>query len=229
MKYRRWWFLAILVLGSLLASTALAQTTMQQREAEERGEQDPEDEEDEQQPDERSTTDPERQEDEPEEEEERDPIIDADDYVESYWARYHMPGLRLDAGSDFDGTTAWALGLGYMYALQWHITIIRSETIFRGGIGPDLMFVFGSDNGFDGMIGHLRGRITGVGPRGGLTLEGGGVMALGHGGGIGITAGVFLASQYFELGYFYQAVLGNADWVTPHNLGLRLHIPLLEH
>jgi len=155
-----------------------------------------------------------------------------EEYIGSEWTIGHLPGFRLDFGFDFDDTTNVGLGLGYMAALNWRVQVLRSELLLRAGAGPDLTFVTGSDDGFDGATGYITGRITGTGPRGGMTLEtgfGGGLFGAGFVPSFKI--GAFYATETFDIGYFYQGTLFDfrPDWISPHQIGLRLHIPLIEH
>ena len=155
-----------------------------------------------------------------------------EDYVGSEWTIGHLPGFRLDFGFDFDDTTNLGLGLGYMAALNWRIQVLQSELLLRAGAGPDLTFVTGTDDGFDGATGYITGRITGSGPRGGMTIEsgfGGGLFGAGFVPSFKI--GAFYSTETFDIGYFYQGTVFDfrPDWITPHQIGLRLHIPLIEH
>ena len=143
--------------------------------------------------------------------------------------RVHMPGLRFDYGF----SEVLGLGVGYMYAYETTFAFAGVETLFRAGGGADLSFVVPSDwGGLEAITLYGRGRVSGVGPSGGVTLE------LGLGGGIesrgvvpGATIGAYYAGKQFEIGYFYQAVLQSyrPAWMSTHNVGLRLHIPLFPH
>ncbi|RAL21246.1 hypothetical protein DL240_14060 [Lujinxingia litoralis] len=143
--------------------------------------------------------------------------------------RVHMPGLRLDYGfSEVIG-----LGVGYMYATEAIFGFAGVETLFRAGAGADLSVVVPSDwGGLEAVTVYGRGRLSGVGPSGGLTLEAGLGAGVERRGVVpGATLGAYYAGKQFEIGYFYQFALQSyrPDWMSTHNVGLRLHIPLLPH
>ncbi len=229
-------FAAIVALSALVWSTAAAQTTMQRQHAEQQDDeqQDDEQRDDEQRDDERATDD-DRQADE-DSSSSSGPSAPGEDegYTESDWTQSHIPGLRLDFGfNPAEELSNWGLGLGYMFALNWRIRVLETELLFRGGAGPDLTFVGGTDEGFDGINMYATARGTFTGPRGGMTVKFGlGWAAYSEGFVPGAKVGLFYATEVFEAGYFFQtAYLGDfqPDWMTPHNLGLRLHIPVIEY
>ncbi|RDV37542.1 hypothetical protein DV096_13625 [Bradymonadaceae bacterium TMQ3] len=140
--------------------------------------------------------------------------------------RVHVPGLRLEYGlNDRIG-----LGAGYMYACESRFPFARMNTMVRAGVGVDFTLVVPSNwERIEGGTLYGRGRLSGMGPFGGLTLE------LGLGVGVerrgvvpGATLGAYYAGEHFEIGYFYQAVLQHdrPAWMPAHHVGLRLHLPV---
>lgn len=219
-ELRIWTMIGVVALAMVFSTSAVAQTTMQQEDA--------------RQNDERSTEDR-AQTRETNSEGPAAPGED-EDFVESQWSWVHVPGFRLDLGSDFQGSQNFAFGLGYMYSRLWRVKILETETFFRGGVGPDFNFIFDEVEAFRSVvIQPLVGRITGAGPNGGMTIELGGGWAYipGPDGGMmpNITIGAYYAGEQWEIGYFLRAnpFGSQPSWLTPHNLGIRFHIPLLEH
>ncbi len=212
----------------LFATPAVAQTTMQQQQGDDAAETEEADDETEKTSETQTTTD----DSDADSVDDREAPGEDQDYVESDWSRFHIPGFRFALGTDFDGNSNISGGLGYMYALEWRWRILESETYFRGGGGPDLNFVGGTHNGFDGLTAYLSTRLHIRGPRGGMSLEGG------IGSGFAGTAvfpsfrvGAFYAGESFEIGYMFQQTLiaQQPTWMTPHNIALRWHIPVFEH
>jgi hypothetical protein len=147
--------------------------------------------------------------------------------------RSHKPGLRVDAGfANTSDTAMWGLGFGYMYALGVEFRPFGgdAEAVARVGAGPDLTMSVDAD-GFHGISGFMSLRLTAVANRvGGFGLEAGVGSGVGRGGiAPAGRLGIYLSGRYFELGYFYQAALINRpEWVRPHNLGIRLHVPIFS-
>ena len=225
-------FLIFLLASTTFLVSATAQTTMQREEMRQRGELDEEEEQEESREVESSTT---RQAQQTETQQEERSGPRPEDYVSSESYFVHIPGLRLDFGATFredaDALTSVGIGLGYMYAWEWELMIVRSASKLRIGGGPDLMFITSEWERLDAISGYLNLRASGIGPRGGLTLEGGFGGATGRGGIRPLfRAGAYLASDNFEIGYYFQAPLGSRPyWLTSHHLGLRLHIPMFHH
>ena len=152
----------------------------------------------------------------------------------------HKPGLRLDMGfGDGIDRVRFGVGVGYMYALGYEITVFDEiVAVLRAGFGPDFTLLV-DNQGFNGVAAFMTGRLHAVGTgAGGLGIEVAGGTGLGRGtseiGGVGfipaVRLGVYYAGRYFEAGYFYQVVpTFRASWMPPHNIGLRLHIPVLRN
>lgn len=206
---------------TLLAGTASAQTSMQRRAQEQNPQQEAATEE--------TETAPQQQEEIEVIREER-----AEDGMFRFY-RTHLPGLRLDFGTPWGSSqdnVIFGVGLGYMYALGWDIVPIeQTQAIIRVGAGPDLTLGV-SNQGLHGISGFFAGRVGVVGTAaGGIEIEG----ALGAGVGQGILspalrAGIYWAGEYAALGYFYQHVFraNRPDWMRPHFIGFRLHLPVLK-
>ena len=220
------WLLAltILLITTLFASTAIAQTSMQRRAQQEQEQQQGEETHQETQT---TTTQQERQRT-PEREVYREERP-TDGIFQFY--RAHKPGLRLDLGIADGRPGIFGIGLGYMFAMGWEITVFNEVVgVLRGGIGPDVTFQV-SEEGFQGVAGFMKGRIHAISSAaGGLGLEAGiGSGISGRGLAPATRLGVYYSGRYFEIGYFYQATFfDRPDQMRAHNIGLRLHIPLLQ-
>jgi hypothetical protein len=145
----------------------------------------------------------------------------------------HKPGIRLDLGfGDGIDRVRFGVGLGYMYALGWEIVVLEEVVaVLRGGVGPDITLLVDSE-GFNGFAAFVTGRANAIGIRaGGLGLELAGGGGIGRGGiAPAVRLGIYYSGRYFEAGYFYQFVpLFRTEWMAPHNIGLRLHIPVLRN
>lgn len=238
-------FAGLIVIVGLASTTAVAQTTMQRQQAQQQQDDEVEDDQadaDEEEPASVEEARTRRQggsddtaSDGDDDTDSRGPTAPGEEegYTQSEWTQSHLPGFRIDLGTDFDDVQNWGLGLGYMFATNWRIRVLQTELLFRGGVGPDLTFVGGTDEGFDGTNLYATGRLTGTGPRGGMTLMlGVGWGIYGQGFVPAAKIGAFYATEALDIGYFYQtAYLGDfqPDWMTPHNFGFRFHIPLIEY
>ena len=229
MNYRLILFALIAGLFSLVASSAFAQTSMQRRaQQEQESQQDSQDE--------ATWEEEEEQEYRQESQRQPPPSSEPEVYREErstdgmfQFYRAHKPGLRLDVG--IDDTPMWGIGIGYMFAMGWEISALNQEVgVLRGGLGPDATFIVSSE-GLHGVAGFMAARLHAISSSyGGIGLEG----ALGaglSGGGLapGFRLGVFFSGRVFEIGYFYQATpLGTPSYMKNHNIGLRVHIPLMQ-
>lgn len=217
---------------TLFASTAMAQTSMQRRAAEEERQAEQEETTTEETTTEETTSRTQRQ--APATTQERQRQQRDIEVVGSQWSRVHMPGFRFDVGYHPGDMSPVGIGLGYMYALEWNLSVMEeSAAVIRFGVGPDLTLVTDSFDGVEGLTAYMRGRASAISDgAGGITLEGGAGIAIeGAGMVIPITLGAYYAWTVFEVGYFVQIpVIGpDRDWLALHNIGLRLHIPLLRH
>lgn len=212
-----------LVLGGFV-STASAQTSMQRRAAEQEAEDSGEA---------AAGQEEEQQAQQPPSDEPVEIRHEEEDSGDRIFVPYtvHKPGLRLDLG--FGGgvdVTRFGIGLGYMYALGWEVTTLGEVfAVIRGGIGPDITINV-DENGFNGIATFAVARAHAVGTGvGGFGVELGGGGGLGRGGlAPAGRIGVFLSGRYFEAGYFYQIAPYRPDWIAPHNVGFRLHIPIFR-
>lgn len=140
----------------------------------------------------------------------------------------HLPGLRLDVG--LGEPSIYGIGVGYMYTMGWEMRALGQEVgVVRAGLGPDLAFQV-SERGFKGVTGFAKGRFHLVSNAYGLGLEGGlGTGLSSRGFSPALRLGVYFAGKVFEAGYFYQhTFFERPDQMRAHNVGVRIHIPLIQ-